>query len=336
MATIENRVKKTCNYFGPLFIIGMPRSGTKLLRDLLNQHPLIGIPISESHFIPYMVRQFGSEGINSVEILRSFYNQFTQTAFFVNMRELGFSLNFYEFNLLLDNDFSWQSIFQVILQYYAPPGQPDKFIWGDKTPGYVNHIQLLRKLYPQSKFIQILRDPRDYALSVQNAWRKNIYRAADTWQATIKDARNIGQSLNDGYLEIFYENLLDHPEIIMRSISAYLGIEYNPAMLTLDHPSENLGDTQNSTTIVQENKEKYKRRFSQKEIQRIEEIVFPELQRLPYFPDYAARPKPLGKFEKYLYKMQDAISVVLFHIKEKGLSKGLKYFYQLHQKSSWR
>jgi len=50
---------KKSNFFGPLFIIGMPRSGTKLLRDLMNQNPKIGIPAAETHFIPFMIKKFG-------------------------------------------------------------------------------------------------------------------------------------------------------------------------------------------------------------------------------------------------------------------------------------
>ena len=50
------------NFHGPLFIIGMPRSGTKLLRGLLNQHPQIGIPLSETEFLPWLVKCFPDYG----------------------------------------------------------------------------------------------------------------------------------------------------------------------------------------------------------------------------------------------------------------------------------
>ena len=36
---------------GPLFLVGMPRSGTKLLRGLLNEHSQIGIPLNETEFL---------------------------------------------------------------------------------------------------------------------------------------------------------------------------------------------------------------------------------------------------------------------------------------------
>ncbi len=56
MVTIQSQ-----NVSGPLFIIGRPRSGTKLLRTLLNGHPKIAIPISETNFFPNMMEAFGNK-----------------------------------------------------------------------------------------------------------------------------------------------------------------------------------------------------------------------------------------------------------------------------------
>ena len=48
---------------GPLFIIGMPRSGTKLLRGLLEQHPRVRVPTIETEFFPFLVRWVQQRGI---------------------------------------------------------------------------------------------------------------------------------------------------------------------------------------------------------------------------------------------------------------------------------
>mgnify|MGYP000529984615 CR=1 FL=1 len=56
--TIIDQVK----FKGPLFIVGMPRSGTKLLRDLLNQHPKIHIAEIETHFLPFWFSQWKEFG----------------------------------------------------------------------------------------------------------------------------------------------------------------------------------------------------------------------------------------------------------------------------------
>ena len=60
-------------FTGPLFIIGMPRSGTKLLRGLLNRHPMIGIPPSETEFFPWLNSHYEQFGDLSV---RGRFNRF--------------------------------------------------------------------------------------------------------------------------------------------------------------------------------------------------------------------------------------------------------------------
>lgn len=88
----------------PIFISGMPRSGTKLLRDILNNHSKISIPDSETHFIPEFIRAFGMEyNLNDVNNLRAALNRFYSTKFFlvqekprieeINFKDMGSELN---------------------------------------------------------------------------------------------------------------------------------------------------------------------------------------------------------------------------------------------------
>ena len=50
------------HFKGPLFIVGIPRSGTKLLRGLLDEHPMIGIPPIEIEFLPYWEKRWRDFG----------------------------------------------------------------------------------------------------------------------------------------------------------------------------------------------------------------------------------------------------------------------------------
>ena len=54
---MERLLAKTCT--SPIFIVGMPRSGTKLIREILNRSDDVFIPHSESVFIPYLVKKYG-------------------------------------------------------------------------------------------------------------------------------------------------------------------------------------------------------------------------------------------------------------------------------------
>jgi hypothetical protein len=231
----------------------------------------------------------------------------------------------------------WPAILETILRYYAPYNGSQNFIWGDKTPGYVTHMALLADLFNEARFLHIIRDPRDYALSFNNAWGKHLFLAANVWQQTVQQARKSAVSLGDNYQEIFYEQLLAEPEATLREVCRFLDCDFAPEMMSLDRPSENLGDAKGRTDIVQDNTGKYHERLTRKQIERIEEIVWPALQQdTPYQVHYGRQHQPLSPTARRLFHLYDGLASARFHVREKGLQKGLSYFYRLHIRSSWR
>jgi hypothetical protein len=326
-------------YTGPLFIVGMPRSGTKLLRDLLNQNPFIGIPEVESHFIPYLVRRYKDQKDLSTDVLaqKKLLDDLRLTSFLINMESNGYHMSEADFKKLVNWE-SWASIFESIFRYYAPPGRGAQFIWGDKTPGYVNHLLFLKEIFPRAKFIHIIRDPRDYALSVRKTWGKNIYRAAERWRITLISSHKDGQSLGEDYLEVYFEQLLENSEATMKQISDFLGCEFKDEMINLTRPSEMFGDARGQARIIQGNREKFRTQLSQAEIKRIEEIVFPGLRNTPYKCEYnsAGKFKSLHPLSQAYLKLLDSWAMMKFNARIRGFKPGLKYLYFAYRKSSWR
>ena len=336
LQTFTEVPKKGVSFKGPLFIIGMPRSGTKLIRDILNRHPNIGIPVIESHFIPYMIRKFGNPPNLAPEgEFDRFYGEFSNTSFFWDAQALGKSIPKEYLRKRVDLS-SWSSILETILRFYSPKKETDGFIWGDKTPGYLNHMKLLKKLFPQARFLHIIRDPRDYALSVKKTWGKSLYRAADTWRYTIQSAKSVGQKIGEDYQEVHYEELITKPEEVLLEICKFLECEFTPAMLTLDQPAEDYGDTRGSQEIVSNNLGKYKNELNSMIIKRIEEIVYPIAKLLGYTLHYACRHKPLNPIHLKILNLYDGWASVNFHIHERGMILGLMYFIHHHKTSSWR
>ncbi|WP_020529670.1 sulfotransferase family protein [Flexithrix dorotheae] len=308
---------------GPLIIVGLPRSGTKLLRDLLNQNPSISIPEGETHFIPALIKKFKGNPPKNQEELTRFFKMFTQVNFYHRMKKLGIELPQKQF-LNSVNQQSWESIFGFILRFYSPKGLESK-IYGDKTPQYLRYLELLKQTFPKAKFIHIVRDPRDYCISIKNIWGKNMFRAAYRWKTEIQQAHFTSEKFPDDFLEIQYEKLLENPEKIMRKICDFVSCSFDENMLSLAKPAENYGDAKDSLKIVSGNFMKYKSRLKTNELKKIEEIAFNQIVKSNYTLEIASKSVEPTRLQLFWYQILDIISLLNFHVKEKGLQNGINF-----------
>ncbi len=240
---------------GPLFVVGMPRSGTKLLRDLLNQHPRVAIPRVETEFLPDWHRRWASFGdLSDRERFLSFYEEATTSPYFTYMREdEGGHANAQEW-FDACRGYGTAQVFEALLRLDTGTLGRDEVIWGDKSPGYIRHLPLLEQLFSGARFIHIVRDVRDYVLSMQKAWGKHPLRATQRWVDGVSRAHATGGLLGSSrYLELRYEDLLSEPEAILRRVCDFLGVAFQPTMMELDRSTENLGDTRGATAIQRGN-----------------------------------------------------------------------------------
>lgn len=320
---------------GPLFMVGMPRSGTKLLRDLLNQHPRVGIPRSETQFLPRAIERLGTRpefGDRDLSLLRGIVENST---FVWNLREQGREYD--AGKLLVDLDTpDWTSVARRLIVGGLSQGE-DAEIWGDKTPAYLPHIPLLHQTFPSARFIHLVRDPRDRSLSVRRTWGKDILRAADRWEANVMRAHRIAEYHEDvDLLEVRYEDLLDKPEGTLRTVCDFLSLRFDQRMLTLDSPSEAHGDASGRSEIVQGNAGKFRSGLTALEIRRIEEITWCGLRVFGYNVLYATGGEPISGGERRKGRIRDAGQVVRFHLAEKGLVDGTRYLLRLLRADTWR
>ena len=324
-------------FLGPVFIVGMPRSGTSLMRNLLNQHPRVSLSFTESHFIPHCMKVFGDPpSFKSRSDVERFIKRFHRTWFFQKTSERGITFTVDDLYQHANLE-SWASIFECILRRFSPNSDQIDTIWGDKTPGYINHMPLLARLYPQARFLHMIRDPRDYCLSARKSWGKSIYRAAHRWQATVTKARQIGKTLNEDYLEVTYESLLTDTEVVMKRVSAFLGCEYHPDMTQIGLSTEKRGSARGKYGIVKDNMNKYVENLSKAEIRRIEELVCNSIADLDYKVENDVRYRPLSKLELLGYKLYDGPPSFYHHIvMANSVAKGIKRFVNHYSTSSWR
>jgi hypothetical protein len=130
------------------------------------------------------------------------------------------------------------AIATVYAVYAAERG---KARWGDKTPMYMQNLRLLERLFPDALFVHLIRDGRDAALSylsmpkglMTETWMQPRDTAAFAcqWRAEVKAARRLGRRVGgERYLEVRYEDLVGDVESVLRRISGFARLPYEPAM----------------------------------------------------------------------------------------------------------
>lgn len=298
------------SFAGPLFIVGMPRSGTKLLRGLLKRHPRIGVPAAETEFLPWLARRFARFGdLRDPARFAVFYGAISRHSYFRWRREHGRPVDARRWHAACA-DFSAAGVFEALVRtdVDAPPGSGR--IWGDKSPSYIDDLPLLKQLYPAAKVLHIVRDVRDYCLSAHKAWGKDMLRAAQRWADGVSKARRDGADLGPDYLELRFEDLLERPEAELRRVCAFLGVEFEPTMLELGKPSENLGDARGAREVVRSNRGKW-RAMAPETLARVEEIAGPVLLECGYALALPPRPpRRLGGLEIRLAQLRDGWHLV--------------------------
>jgi hypothetical protein len=106
--------------------------------------------------------------------------------------------------------------------------------WGDKTPRYVEHLPFLSKLFPDARFIHLVRDGRNVALSYADVpfGPKTVAKAARLWAERVASGVANGRDLgSDRYMEIRYEDMVQDAKGQAKELCDFLELPFDPGML---------------------------------------------------------------------------------------------------------
>ncbi len=219
----------------PVFVVGAARSGTTLLQQMLDHHSSFAFPW-ESHFIPFFHRWLALYG--NLEKSGNRERLIRDIAIYVQEiyppepgQEWVPGLHSAAPQLAEMSGPSFSSVVDTLFRFATRDRLPRR--WGDKTPIYVNSLPVLLQLFPGARFVHIIRDGRDVAASVLNLkWGPNsVYAAAHKWKTSVNNGLRFAENHPDKIHALSYECLIDNPERELRAICAFLGEEYEPAML---------------------------------------------------------------------------------------------------------
>jgi hypothetical protein len=212
----------------PVIVLGVGRSGTTLLRVMLDRSSQIAIPY-ESFFVTPLAHRHGR---------RPKLDDF--------LDDLGRFYQLYEWGIapedvrprLREGMTTGEAIAAVFDVYAEREGKPR---WGDKTPLYMQHLPLLERLFPDALWVHLVRDGRDAALSFLElpegfsgktwAQPRTAAQFAARWRMEILAARRLGKHVGGRYLELRYEDLVTEPERELRRVCEHASLPWEPAML---------------------------------------------------------------------------------------------------------
>jgi hypothetical protein len=218
----------------PFFIVGFQRSGTTMLRLMLNAHSRLAVPF-ESDFIPKYFRRLDRYGdlrnqANVARLLDDIAEEpFVRRGALIPDRQRVLEARPESYAALVD------AIFGAFAHHHGKPR------WGDKDPDNLQAMDVLWKLFPGCRFVHIVRDGRDVALSLRSIdWgSRNLPRVAQRWAHGVAQARRIGNVLGDRhYLEVRYESLVTSPADELQSICRFLGEPFEPQMLDYERDAQ--------------------------------------------------------------------------------------------------
>jgi hypothetical protein len=107
----------------------------------------------------------------------------------------------------------------------------NKKIWAEKTPKNIYVAHLFLDSFPNSKFIHIVRNPKDVMLSLIGR-NYSIVEAAQRWMVSVASAQKVKD--RDNVLEIRYEDLVLENEKIMKKLCSFIGVEYKKEFFSSD------------------------------------------------------------------------------------------------------
>ena len=209
------------------FIIGAPRSGTTLLRFMLDAHSQLAIPPETGFF-----SRADTLSRNGAD-LDAFLHQITHfPEHLPAWSDYGIDSDNLRTELERLKPFTVAGGFRAFYRMYAT--RFDKNRWGDKTPLHSRHVETIRHTLPEARFIHILRDGRDAALSLREMWfspGREIETQAKHWRDWVVVARDAGAGHPD-YLEVRYEELIADPAAVLQRICAFIDLPYENKMLS--------------------------------------------------------------------------------------------------------
>ncbi|MFV7782918.1 tetratricopeptide repeat-containing sulfotransferase family protein [Shewanella marisflavi] len=209
-AKVTPRLEETSGPWTPIFIVGMPRSGTTLCEQILASHTQVAAT-DELPFIERLALSLELKG--------------------------GYGAMLPQLSVELIAEMRQRYIEQVN-QYLEAQGVESPTLVIDKNPNNFLHLGLIKTLFPEAKVINVIRDARDNAMGVYKQhfshghdYSYHLDDICHYWQQYLELMQHWQQVYGDSLYHLCFEALVKQPDQQIPAILDYAGLGFEPACL---------------------------------------------------------------------------------------------------------
>jgi hypothetical protein len=272
-----------------VFICGALRSGTTLLRIMVNDHPALQNP-GEMDFL------FECPGEGE-----------RQSAYDAYFRELSHNRVFSKLGLKIDPALRSRALIRDFVAQLQKPGQR-------LSINIHRHFDRIPEFFPNARYVHLLRDPRDVAKSsIGMGWAGNVFYGVNHWIASERDFERLAAKVPPTRVHrMRNEDLVRSPERELKALCAFFGVAYDPAML--DYPSHTTYGPPDPTLV-----EQWRRNMSARDLGLVEGKLGSMLADRGYAASGARLETP-GPGARALLRLEDRIGRWRFLARHNGVT----------------
>lgn len=215
----------------PVFVVGMGRSGTTMMRLMLDRHPALAVLSETSFGARVWERRWGFRLVAQDRDLREeFLDGWIDSLQCADMENQGTDWNAYRTKVLAREP-SLSCFLSVLGEMRAE--QTGKVRWGEKTPTHVYYLRTLDRMWPGMLAVNLVRDPRAVAASWMSA---GFSRTADPLAVALEWRRNVRlaeEAALQGVsvLTVRYEDLVENPGSTLAQVCAHTGLGFTDDLI---------------------------------------------------------------------------------------------------------
>lgn len=276
----------------PFFIVGCGRSGTSLLRSMLNRHPRVAIPLESLFIIDYLqaASSFSLEHLKAMLVREP------------EIKEWGLEVSATD----LESCPTIADCIGELHEMYAAQSGAD--VWGQKTPRLVRHLDLLESMFPAARVIHLIRDPRAVVNSLirSDVHRSDAYHASLRWLNDVQHGLESETRRPEVTTRLRYAELVTRPEEAVSQVLEFIGLSAN----RISGPAQSAGGKEEYSEFYANihgnlNRQptasfidKWRRELSSEDLEVVEAICGPLMAELGFEPELTSPRLKRGRVRK--------------------------------------